>query len=72
MNSFPITYRNSPTRSEPRPAQWEVFSADGIWFGTVEFPVGIFPAQIGADFVLAGFQSEDGIERVLKYQLIKP
>jgi hypothetical protein len=71
--AFPITYPNSPGRSDPPPAgRWEVFSPDGAWYGTFEFPAGIYPAQIGADFLLTAFQDDAGVQRILKYELIKP
>jgi hypothetical protein len=38
--------------TDPSPATWRVFDANGHWLGRVELPAGLRVHQIGADFVL--------------------
>lgn len=50
---------------------WSVFAPDGAWLGDVTMPEGITVQAIGADWVVAQRNDEDGAPHVLLYDLIR-
>ncbi len=51
--------------------RWSVFDAEGRLLGTVETPPGLAVHQIGADFLLASWQDDLGVEHVRLYNLTR-
>jgi hypothetical protein len=51
---------------------WHVFTADGEWLGSIDFPDRLSPLDIGDDVVLARFGDELDVEHVQIRELIKP
>ncbi len=49
--------------------RWSVFDAEGILLGTVVTPAGLQVHQIGADFLLASWRDDLGVEHVRLYEL---
>jgi len=56
----------------PEESVWDVFTPDGLWLGTVDLPVDRYPMQIGDNWVLMGGESDNGVQQVFLYDLIKP
>jgi hypothetical protein len=52
--------------------EWTVFSAEGIWLGSVTLPDRLEPSQIGRDFVLGRWEDDVGLVRVRRHTLVKP
>jgi hypothetical protein len=50
---------------------WSVFAPDGAWLGDVTMPEGITVQAIGADWVVAQKDDEDGAPHVLLYDLAR-
>lgn len=51
--------------------RWLVFNTEGRLLGVVELPVGLEVFEIGADFVLGGWQDELEVEHVQLFELVK-
>lgn len=51
------------------PDLWTVISADGEWLGTVEFPPGLQPYEIGEDYVIGLWRDELDIQYVHLHEL---
>jgi hypothetical protein len=49
--------------------RWNVFDAEGLLLGTVVTPAGLQVHQIGADFLLASWRDDLGVEHVRLYDL---
>ncbi len=54
---------------ENTPREWTVFDSQGGKLATVQTPVGLEIFQIGADFLLGGFDDDAGTEHVRLYRL---
>ncbi len=48
---------------------WSVFDPDGVWLGTVDFPEGFRPAEIGEDEVLGVWKDDLDVEHARVYGL---
>jgi hypothetical protein len=51
--------------------RWSVFDPEGRLLGTVETPPGLAVHQIGADFLLASWEDDLGVEHVRLYDLLR-
>jgi hypothetical protein len=60
---------NRPGDEIPR---WSVLQRDGVWMGTLVFPLRFEPLDIGDDYVLGLWRDADDVEHVLMYELVKP
>lgn len=52
--------------------QWDVYSDEGRFLGTLTLPVGLRVLDIGRDFVLGVRQDEVGVEFVQEFELVRP
>jgi hypothetical protein len=52
--------------------RWSVFSAEGVWLGTVSLPDQFHPTQIGPDFLLGEMVGDLGVRHIRRFPLIKP
>ncbi len=52
--------------------RWSVFSAEGIWLGTVSLPDHFHPTHIGPDFLLGEMADDLNVWHIRRYPLIKP
>ncbi len=52
-------------------ARWSVFQRDGVWMGTLVFPLRFEPLDIGDDYLLGLWRDADDVEHVQMYRLIK-
>ena len=57
---------------EDEPTDWEVFSNQGGWLGTVRLPARFRVYEIGPDYILGRWLSDLDVEHVQLYELIKP
>ena len=64
--------REYAPRAEENPNRFYVFSADGIWLGSVAAPIGMRVLTIGSDHVIGVSEDEFGVEVVSVHRLGKP
>lgn len=62
-----VHYRPGEYRND-----WSVFSADGVWLGTVALPEHLAPSQMGADHIIGSWTDETGFVHIRRHRLIKP
>jgi len=54
-----------------RPWRWTVFSPEGEWLGSVEFPTRFFVLRVGSDYVLGNRYDENDVEHVEMLRLVR-
>lgn len=52
--------------------QWDVYSHEGVFLGTLTLPAALRVLEIGRDFVLGARQDEVGVEYVQEFELVRP
>jgi hypothetical protein len=62
-----VHYRPGEYRND-----WTVFSAAGVWLGTVALPDRLTPSQIAADQLIGSWVDDTGFVHVRRHRLIKP
>jgi hypothetical protein len=60
----------SPVR--PHPSEWDVFSPDGVWLGTIRLPARFRLTSVGRDRVAGVAKDEFDVERVEVWDLHRP
>ena len=51
---------------------WSLFNPNGEWLGTMVFPDGFLPMDIGDEYVLGRWRDDLDVAHVQLYELIKP
>jgi hypothetical protein len=62
-----VHYRPGEYRND-----WTVFSAEGIWLGTVTLPEHLTPSSIGADELIGSWTDSTGFTHIRHHRIIKP
>jgi hypothetical protein len=61
-----VHYRPGEYRND-----WTVFSADGVWLGTVALPGRLTPSQIEADHVIGSWSDDTGFVHIRRHRITK-
>ncbi len=64
--------RRPDTPDPPRTRVYVVFDRDGRWLGTLDFPAGFVPTDIGDRYVLGYRTDEFDVRYIERWRLIKP
>lgn len=57
------------SRVGPGPSRWDVYDVEGVFSGTIEFPLRFTPHVLGSGWVIGVLRDELGVEYVVRYQI---